>query len=106
MSEISSAARRRGPRGIKKAERELIGQSFEEGGTNWKVLDVSWSEEIKPAQVAVYYYDHDLATSEGTDETDLLESLQEPSDHTDFEHIEYSSVKEAIDWLRACIDGE
>ena len=105
-SSSSSAARRRGPRRIKKAECELIGQSFEEDGTNWKVLDVSWSEEIKPAQVVVYYYDHDLATSEGIDETDLLESLQESSDHTDIEHIEYSSVKEVIDWLRACKDGE
>ena len=62
---------------------------------------MSWSEEIKPAQVAVYYYDHDLATSEGIDETDLLESLQESSDHTDIEHIGHSSVKEVIGWLRA-----
>ena len=102
-SNSSSAARRRGPRRIKKAERGLIGQSFEEDGTNWKVLDVSWSEEIEPAQVVVYYYDHDLATSEGIDETDLLESLEESSNHADIEHIEYSSVKEVIDWLQACI---
>ena len=60
----------------------------------------------RASEVVVHYYDHDLATSEGIDETDLLESLQESSDHTDIEHIEYSSVKEAIDWLRACIDGE
>ena len=57
----------------------------------------------EPAQVAVYYYDHDLATSEGIDETGLLESLEESSDHADIEHIEYSSVKEVIDWLQACI---
>ena len=98
--------RRRGPRRIKKAERELIGQSFEEGGANWKVLDVSWSEGIDRAQVVVNYYDHDLATSEGIDETDLLGSLEEPSDHTDIKHIVYSSVKEVMDWLRACKDGE
>ena len=98
--------RRRGPRRIKKAERELIGQSFEEGGANWKVLDVSWSEGIDPAQVVVNYYGHDLATSEGIDEAHLLESLDEPSDHTDIQHIKYSSVKEVMDWLRANSDGE
>jgi len=40
------------------------------------------------------------------DEADLLGSLEEPSDHTFIEHIEYSSVKEVMDWLRACKDGE
>ena len=49
----------------------LIGQPFEEDGTNWKVHDVSWSEESEPAQVVVHYYDYDLATSEGTDEAGL-----------------------------------
>ena len=57
-------ARRRGPRRIKKAERKLIGQSFEVDGANWKVLGVSWSEEIEPKQAVVYYYDRDLAKSE------------------------------------------
>ena len=44
---------------------------------------MSWSEEIEPKQVVVYYYDRDLAKSEEIDEIDLLESLKEPSDHTD-----------------------
>ena len=55
---------------------------------------MSRSEEIRPAQVVVHYYDHDLATSEGTDEADLFESMKEPSDHKDIEHTEYSPVKE------------
>ena len=50
-----------GPRRIKEKERALVGQQFEEDGTNWKVLDVAWSEEVEPAQVVVYYYDLDLA---------------------------------------------
>ena len=41
----------------------------------------------------------------GIGETNLLESLEEPSDHTDIGRIEYSSVKEVMDWLRACRDG-
>ena len=67
---------------------------------------MSLSEGTKPAQVVVHYYGHDLATSEGIDVTGLLDSLQEPSDHTDTEHTGYSSVKEVIDWLRACKDGK
>ena len=35
------------------------------------------------------------------DEADLLESLEEPSGHSDIEFIEYSPVKDAMDWLRA-----
>ena len=58
-SSSSSAVRRRGPRRIKKAERELIGQSLEEDGANWKVLDVLWSEGTEPVKVVVHNYDHD-----------------------------------------------
>ena len=36
----------------------------------------------------------------------LLESLEEPSDHVDIEHIGYSPVKEVMDWFRACKDGD
>ena len=37
-----------------------------------KVLDVSRSDEIEPAQEVVHYYDYNLATSEGIDEAGLF----------------------------------
>jgi len=103
-SSSSKSRRRRGPRKVKprrtKAnERALIGELFEEDGTDWKVLDVEWSDEVK--QVVVYYYDVDLANAEGILESDLMESLLESSGHADIEHIEYSSVKEVMGWLKA-----
>jgi len=52
-------------------------------------------------QVAVYYYDVDLANAEGILKSDLMESLLESSGHADIEHIEYSSVREVMGWLKA-----
>ena len=77
-----------------------MGQQFEEDGTNWKVLDVAWSEEVEPAQVVVYYYDLDLAEAEGIIEEELLESIKEASDHINVEHVEWSTVREVLAWLR------
>ena len=79
----------------------MKGKSFEEDGTNWKVLDVAWSEEVEPPQVVVYYYDLDLANSEGIDEKDPMESLEETSYHSEIEYVEYSKVSEVMKWLRA-----
>ena len=82
----------------KKREADLVGELFEEDGTDWKVLDVEWNDEVE--EVVVYYYDVDAANAEGILESDLMESLEESSDHSNIEHIEYSSVREVTKWLR------
>jgi hypothetical protein len=95
-----------GPRKVnarrpKKREADLVGEMFEEDGTDWKVLDVEWNDEVE--EVVVYYYDVDAANAEGILESDLMESLEESSDHSNIElheHIEYSSVREVTKWLR------
>ena len=92
-----------GPRKVnarrpKKREADLVGELFEEDGTDWKVLDVEWNDEVE--EVVVYYYDVDAANAEGILESDLMESLEESSDHSNIEHIEYSSVREVTKWLR------
>lgn len=102
-SSSSSSSKPRGkrkvkPRRPKKKERAVVGQSFEEDGTNWKVLDVEWSDAVD--EVVVYYYDVDLVNAEGILESDLMEALEESSDHSNIEHIEYSSVKEVTEWLK------
>ena len=80
-------------------ERVIIGELFEEDGTDWKVLDVVWSDEME--QVVVYYYDVETANAEGILESDFMGSLLESSDHSKIEHLEYSSVKEVMGWLKS-----
>ena len=96
----SKKRRKSGIRKIKKKESDLIGQSFEDDGTNWKVLDVAWSDEVIPSEVVVYYYDIELVASEGIIEEDLLASLEEAGGHHNIEHVEYSLVSEVTAWLR------
>ena len=85
-------------------ERVIIGELFEEDGTDWKVLDVVWSDEME--QVVVYYYDVEAANAEGILESDFMGSLLESSDHSNIEHLEYSSVKEVMGWLKSSKGAE
>jgi hypothetical protein len=108
-SSSSNPKRRRGPRKIKPRrtkvkERVIIGELFEEDGTDWKVLDVVWSDEME--QVVVYYYDVEAANAEGILESDFMGSLLESSDHSNIEHLEYSSVKEVMGWLKSSKGAE
>ena len=77
----------------------MVGQSFEDDGTNWKVLDVVWSDVY--GEVVVYYYDMDSVNAEGIEEKELMDSLDDAGDHLYTEHIEFSKVKEVMGWLRA-----
>ena len=97
----ASQQRQRGPRRVTTQEQLLVGQTFEDDGIDWKVLDVAWSDEIEPPQVVVFYYDQEAATAEGVLEGDLLEALDEAGGHLDVEHIEYSKVSEVRAWLLA-----
>jgi len=90
-----------GPRRIKQKESGMVGQGFEDDGTNWQVLDVAWSDEADPPQVVVYYFDADLAEAEGIVEEELLESPEESSDNRNVEHVEWPKVQEVVGWLRA-----
>ena len=68
-------------------------------GTNWKVLDVVWSDVY--GEVVVYYYDMDSVNAEGIEEKELMDSLDDAGDHLYNEHIEFSKIKEVMGWLRA-----
>ena len=98
---MASQQRQRGPRRVTTQEQLLVGETFEDDGIDWKVLDVAWSDEVEPPQVVVFYYDQEAATAEGVLEGDLLEALDEAGGHLDVEHIEYSEVSEVRAWLLA-----
>ena len=100
-SSTSSTAtpRPRKARRVKAKERAMVGQSFEDDGTNWKVLDVNWSDFH--GEVVVYYYDVDSVNAEGIEEKELMDSLDDAGDHLYTEHIEFSKVNEVMGWLRA-----
>ena len=97
----ASQPRTRGPRRITFREQQLVGETFEDDGVDWKVLDVAWSDEVEPPQVVVFYYDKEAAVAEGVLENDLLEALDEAGDHSNAEHIEWSTVSEVRAWLLA-----
>ena len=97
----ASQSRTKAPRRITLKERQLVGQTFEDDGVDWKVLDVAWSDEVDPPQVMVYYYDVDAVVAEGILECDLLEVLDEDRDENSMEHIEWSKVSEVRAWLMA-----
>ena len=98
---MASQQRQRGPRRVTTQEQLLVGETFEDDGIDWKVLDVAWSDEVEPPQVVVFYYDQEAATAEGVLEGYLLEALDEAGGHLDVEHIEYSKVSEVRAWLLA-----
>lgn len=97
----ASQPRTRGPRRITFREQQLVGETFEDDGVDWKVLDVAWSDEVEPPQVVVFNYDKEAAVAEGVLENDLLEALDEAGDHSNAEHIEWSTVSEVRAWLLA-----
>ena len=98
-SSSTATPRPRKARRVKAKETGTVGQSFEDGGTNWKVLDVVWSDVY--GEVVVYYYDMDSVNAEGIEEKELMDSLDDAGDHLYNEHIEFSKIKEVMGWLRA-----
>ena len=98
-SSSTATPRPRKARRVKAKETAMVGQSFEDDGTNWKVLDVVWSDVY--GEVVVYYYDMDSVNAEGIEEKELMDSLDDAGDHLYTEHIEFSKVKEVMGWLRA-----
>ena len=88
---------KRKPRRVKTNEAALVGETFEDDGIDWKVLDVAWSDEF--GEVLVWYYDLRSVEAEGVLEEDLFESFEEGLD-CHVEHVEYSRVSEVRAWLK------
>lgn len=66
----------------------IIGEQFEDDGTNWRVLEVGWDANV--SEVVVWYYSLD-----GEKDEEYLR------DHLDDDDVEHSRVSEVIAWIKA-----
>ena len=79
-----------------RASSPFSGSEFEKGFISWKVLRVGWSETVE--EVVVWYYDVEMAA-----ELDITEEDCELARENgiDFVPLEYSSIAEMREWIRA-----